>query len=195
MIWAENFYGVPFLHLIFHLITIEGTWIFIFSRISVFKKDISHDISALLTIFFLLVVFIWSVHAEIITSFIDQEKYCPPKCWHWKCQLPFCVWTSKSKTHLYSHYLYHWTFVAGAGLYSSRQKVFIPIIPSDINVDCWFTPSPFWKCILQFDTAYWISVLFSLHLWRKTNSNWCLGSITFSDKWEISVCDAIHTWF
>lgn len=51
MIWGENFYGVPFVHLIFHLITIEENWIFIFSRISVFNKDISHHISALLTFF------------------------------------------------------------------------------------------------------------------------------------------------
>lgn len=73
--------------------------------------------------------------------------------------------------------------------------MFIPIIPSDINVACLFTPSPFRKCILQLNTAYWISILFSLHLWRKTNNTWCLGSITFSDKWEISVRDAINTWF
>lgn len=39
IIWGVNFNRVAFLQLSFHLIKMEKSWIFIFSRISVFKKD------------------------------------------------------------------------------------------------------------------------------------------------------------
>lgn len=48
MIRGENFHHIPFLHLPLHLITIEESWIFLFSRISVLKKDFSHPVSHLL---------------------------------------------------------------------------------------------------------------------------------------------------